>query len=266
MSSNENKSGRPKKEINPFNNIFRELIGAATQQEVADKIGVSRQNVGRWLLGDTTPDINTLGKIADAYNVSTDYLLGRTGIRNVEPDLIAAIKYTGLSDDTINALSSLIEHKAILSILIENIHFALVVSNIQHLTKLYSLRRYLNEKILPLCESTSDEDKQSLKALSSSLKKITQKYCCGIQTQPEEIRKSAFENDILTCINDVEQALDYRKFTLNRGILALVESVNSKYEYYADFEEYSSEILKEIRLDNNKIMPQFLEKIQSLIL
>lgn len=104
MSSNENKSGRPKKEINPFNNIFRELVGTATQQEVADKIGVSRQNVGRWLSGDTTPDINTLCKIADAYNVSTDYLLGRTPNKTTNPELQAVCEYTGLSERAVNNL------------------------------------------------------------------------------------------------------------------------------------------------------------------
>lgn len=105
MSSNENKSGRPKKEINPFNNIFRELVGTATQQEVADKIGVSRQNVGRWLSGDTTPDINTLGRIANAYNVSTDYLLGRTPNKTTNPELQAVCEYTGLSEKAIRNIA-----------------------------------------------------------------------------------------------------------------------------------------------------------------
>ena len=86
MSSKENRSGRPKKEINPFNDIFHELVGSATQQEIADKIGVSRQNVGRWLSSNATPDINTLCKIADAYNVSTDYLLGRTPNKTTNPE------------------------------------------------------------------------------------------------------------------------------------------------------------------------------------
>lgn len=104
MGTNEIKSGRPKKEKNPFNEIFRDLVGSATQQEVADKIGVSRQNVGRWILGDTTPDINTLGRIADAYNVSTDYLLGRTPNKTTNPELQAVCEYTGLSERAVNNL------------------------------------------------------------------------------------------------------------------------------------------------------------------
>lgn len=49
-----------------------------TQQELADKIGVSRGTVGMYEIGKREPDADTLGKIADYFNVSTDYLLGRT--------------------------------------------------------------------------------------------------------------------------------------------------------------------------------------------
>lgn len=66
------------KRKSPFTDIFLKLIDGMTQQQVADKVGVSRQNVGFWIKGTTVPDIFTLSKIADAFNVSTDYLLGRT--------------------------------------------------------------------------------------------------------------------------------------------------------------------------------------------
>lgn len=98
---NENKNGRPCKAQSPFTNIFRSLIMDATQQEVANRVGVSRQNVGKWLSGETTPDINTLVKIADAYGVSTDYLLGRTNVKSMNTELKAVCEYTGISEDVI---------------------------------------------------------------------------------------------------------------------------------------------------------------------
>lgn len=105
MSNYENKGGRPSKRgKSPFTGIFCSLIKDATQQEVANKIGVSRQNIGKWLSGSTTPDIDTLCKIADAYNVSTDYLLGRTPYPTVDQDLRIAEEVTGLSEQSINAL------------------------------------------------------------------------------------------------------------------------------------------------------------------
>ena len=102
---NENKNGRPCKAQSPFTDIFRSLIMGETQQEVANRVGVSRQNVGKWLSGETTPDINTLGKIADAYGVSTDYLLGRTDVKAANTDLKAVCEYTSLCQDVILNIS-----------------------------------------------------------------------------------------------------------------------------------------------------------------
>lgn len=99
------KSGRhAKSEKTPFTGVFRELVGTATHQEIADKIGTSRQNVGKWLSGTTSPDITALGKIADAYNVSTDYLLGRTNVKSTNTEIKDICEYVNLSEDTVNAL------------------------------------------------------------------------------------------------------------------------------------------------------------------
>lgn len=105
MDNKANKSGRhAKSEKTPFTEVFRELVGTATHQEIADKIGTSRQNVGKWLSGITSPDITALGKIANAYNVSTDYLLGRTNVKSTNTEIKDICEYLNLSEDTINAL------------------------------------------------------------------------------------------------------------------------------------------------------------------
>lgn len=49
-----------------------------TQQELADKVGVSRGTIGMYEIGQRDPDTDTLIKIAQVFNVTTDYLLGRT--------------------------------------------------------------------------------------------------------------------------------------------------------------------------------------------
>jgi transcriptional regulator with XRE-family HTH domain len=49
-----------------------------TQQELANKLGVSRGAIGMYEIGQREPDAETLKKIADFFNTTTDYLLGRT--------------------------------------------------------------------------------------------------------------------------------------------------------------------------------------------
>jgi len=53
-----------------------------TQKELASKLGVSRGTIGMYEIGQRDPDTETLIKIAELFNVSVDYLLGRSNIRN----------------------------------------------------------------------------------------------------------------------------------------------------------------------------------------
>lgn len=48
-----------------------------SQKELAEILNVSTGTVGNWEVGLREPDFQTLTKIADIFNVSCDYLLGR---------------------------------------------------------------------------------------------------------------------------------------------------------------------------------------------
>ncbi len=48
-----------------------------TQSEVAKVIGYSSLSYARYEKGEREPDISTLCKLADYFEVSVDYLLGR---------------------------------------------------------------------------------------------------------------------------------------------------------------------------------------------
>lgn len=57
--------------------IFRKNSGL-TQEQIAEKIGVSRQAVAKWENGDALPDIDNIIALADVYEVTVDSL-----VRNV---------------------------------------------------------------------------------------------------------------------------------------------------------------------------------------
>lgn len=46
-----------------------------SQEDLADRLSVSRQAISRWELGSTLPDAPNLLKISDLFGVSVDYLL-----------------------------------------------------------------------------------------------------------------------------------------------------------------------------------------------
>ena len=47
-----------------------------TQQEVADNLNTSRSNITKYENGTLEPNIETIGMLAEIYNVSTDWLFG----------------------------------------------------------------------------------------------------------------------------------------------------------------------------------------------
>lgn len=56
-----------------------------TQKEVADAIGTSPRNFQRYLKNDQEPSLHLLVAMADYFNVSMDYLAGRTDVPKYIP-------------------------------------------------------------------------------------------------------------------------------------------------------------------------------------
>lgn len=50
-----------------------------SQEELADKMDISRQSVSKWESGQSVPDLDKIIKISDIFAVSTDYLLKEEG-------------------------------------------------------------------------------------------------------------------------------------------------------------------------------------------
>lgn len=58
-----------------------------TQYDLAELLGFSRGQIGNYEQGTREPDQNTLLKISDFFNVSVDYLLGKTDRINNKKDV-----------------------------------------------------------------------------------------------------------------------------------------------------------------------------------
>ena len=55
-----------------------------TQEELAKKIDTSRSNIANYENNKNMPSIEILDKLSKLFNCSTDYLLGKSDIRNPE--------------------------------------------------------------------------------------------------------------------------------------------------------------------------------------
>lgn len=54
--------------------VLRKLHGFS-QEEIAEKIGISRQAYGKWEKGETIPDIEKSALLADIYGITVDSLI-----------------------------------------------------------------------------------------------------------------------------------------------------------------------------------------------
>ena len=96
---------------NAFPTALRKLMvrKGITQNELAGYLQKTRQAISYYCDGSSSPDLETLSKIANYFSVSTDYLLGLTDVETSEADIRSIVQKTGLSELSIQQLIDLNE-------------------------------------------------------------------------------------------------------------------------------------------------------------
>lgn len=108
-----------------YNNVFAERLRSlmderkTTQLILANEIGVTRQAISQYMDGSAQPNIDKLYKIAIYFDVSTDYLLGKTDIKINDIDDMMIGNKIGLNENSINELKSIKNNKGQLFVLNE---------------------------------------------------------------------------------------------------------------------------------------------------
>ena len=116
----------------PFAVRFRELCkDTATAAKLRQYLGVTSQTISQFKLGTTLPKTENLIRIADFFNVSVDYLLGRTNTASQDVTIQAVCSTTGLSQAAVEKLSAHKIKKSITSQIIESKEFWDIIQSIQ---------------------------------------------------------------------------------------------------------------------------------------
>ena len=84
-----------------------------TKKEVADVLQIDQSTYGKYELGKREPDAATLLKLADLFEVTTDFLLGRTNIRGYPHTQAAHIDADGppVTEDVLNQIEEIIKRE-----------------------------------------------------------------------------------------------------------------------------------------------------------
>lgn len=76
-----------------------------TQQELADKLNITRQSLSLYERAERTINIDLLLEISKVFDVSADYLLGVSGNKTTDDNIQNICKYTGISEETVRKIS-----------------------------------------------------------------------------------------------------------------------------------------------------------------
>lgn len=92
---------------NSFGKVLSELRKekGLKREDLANLLGCSAAAIGNYENDNRSPDFDTLVRIADYFNTTTDYLLGRTETKTVETNIRSVCDYTGLSDKAVEYLN-----------------------------------------------------------------------------------------------------------------------------------------------------------------
>lgn len=77
-----------------------------TQVQLAEKLGVKKQSISNWENDNIMPSVDMLVRIADFFQVSTDYLLGRD---IQEPNAPQMLDVTGLTPRQIEHVQCIVD-------------------------------------------------------------------------------------------------------------------------------------------------------------
>jgi len=125
--------------INLLGQRIKELrkINKMTQQDLADKLKLAKSTISQYENSVNEPDNLTMQRIADIFEVSVDYLLGRTNENNT---ITVSGKEINLSPEELKLFEELKKHPAIFHDLASDPE-----KKVKELIKLYKMKKMFLE-------------------------------------------------------------------------------------------------------------------------
>lgn len=178
----------------PFPSALRELMRErnATQQELAKELGKTRQSISYYCDGSSSPDWETIAKIAKAYSVSSDWLLGLSDVKSPHADIKAVCEFTGLSEQAVTSLKAY--SKKSVSFISEFLEKA----EITHIALLY------------------ENLKRSRKKLHTY-----EQICSGI----DKSSTTAADLDMMKKLHDAKEKAEFDRWKLERSIMTILDKM-----------------------------------------
>ncbi|KAF5077565.1 helix-turn-helix protein [anaerobic digester metagenome] len=221
-----------------FSEKLRDLISLSGKsiKQLSLELGIPSGSLSKYQNDAAEPGINNLYKIAEYFNVSTDYLLGLSNVKSFDLDIKAISEKTGLSDDAVQILANFsTEKKDIVNI----INFLIELEK-----PWLEFNQFIEE---PFCGLYIDGDNFTEEGIEHG-----NKYK-KIQDAIFEMHKSN--------TNILEIIADFFKVMKSEKTLFLTRNEIKKEEEFSNFTDLGNETIKTIKQDDY-IEYAFLSEIQ----
>ena len=160
-----------------------------TQKQLANDLGVKPQTIGQYVNSVSLPGAQNLADIADYFDLSADYLLGRTDVPS--PSSQMAADYLGLSDTGIRRIKR-IKDKRTIELVLYTASFYYLIGTISNII------------------DTSEERKEGIR----NLEKEAERLGVSIYSIEDELKNvgSNLGSELATCIRkELYKGLMYEK-------------------------------------------------------
>lgn len=112
-----------------------------TQEKLGKKVNVTKVSISGYENGNRNPDTETLQKLADFFEVSTDYLLGRTDNNEINNKVTVAGQEITLSPEELKVFEELKKHPIMFHDLASDPE-----KKVKELIKLYKMKKMFLEE------------------------------------------------------------------------------------------------------------------------
>lgn len=206
--------------------IFAERLRALredaklTQAQLGDKLGVSRGSISYYENMDRVPDIEFLVKVTDFFDVSIDYMLGKSNSK----EAIRDIGYTlGLSEWAVSRLQDLSGDDNTIALLI----FDCMLSNYDFTRLLGLVEKYIAQCVeteLAMCKEDYDAIRKGGKSLYERLQRLEKQ-----DNVKKAVRKSFGGDAVVVSGTD---ASDLTLFQASKLFLKIVDECRDDVSFY----------------------------------
>ena len=232
------------KDLNIFAKRLGELIKEhnLVHENIAQAIDVTRQGVGKWVNGESVPDVLTVAKLAKFFGVSVDYLAGNSDVKSADVNIQVICEYTGLSEQAVSGLN---KHKNrgyanILSDLLASPYISFLLDDIN---QVYTLSNAFFNDITDASKNVYDDLTKDLSDLGL--------LCSKYEAFQEFVESTYFrkENLIFACKAKLEEKIEFPLYKCAKEVEKLIDEIII-YQYEEKIDDVANQVLCILRKEN----------------